>query len=41
MKWENTLGGKYENEDGLIEYLEDIIVLSQYVNQTNEAAKKL
>ena len=33
--------GKNENEDGLLEYLEDIIGSNQYVEETNEAAEKV
>ncbi len=33
--------GKSENEDGLLEYLEDIIGSNQYVGQTNEALEKV
>eukprot|EP00557_Chaetoceros_sp_GSL56_P011228 CAMPEP_0176486162 /NCGR_PEP_ID=MMETSP0200_2-20121128/5422_1 /TAXON_ID=947934 /ORGANISM="Chaetoceros sp., Strain GSL56" /LENGTH=1331 /DNA_ID=CAMNT_0017882847 /DNA_START=84 /DNA_END=4076 /DNA_ORIENTATION=- len=33
--------GKTENDEGLLEYLEDIIGSNQYVEQTNEAAQKV
>lgn len=33
--------GKTENDEGLLEYLEDIIGSNQYVDQTNEAALKV
>ena len=33
--------GKTENEDGLLEYLEDIIGSNKYVDETNEAAEKV
>ena len=33
--------GKNENEDGLLEYLEDIIGSNQYVEETNLAAEKV
>lgn len=33
--------GKNENEDGLLEYLEDIIGSNQYVDDTNEAGEKV
>lgn len=33
--------GRNENEDGLLEYLEDIIGSNQFVDETNEAAEKV
>lgn len=33
--------GRNESEDGLLEYLEDIIGSNQYVDETNEAAEKV
>lgn len=33
--------GKTENDEGLLEYLEDIIGSNQFVNETNEAAEKV